>query len=121
MLFLLTSRTKDYVGSKILKKVFKRKKRVRSLVTVKADKFTIKIIQGCHFCRGHNVGRHYFPLAFIYLYDTFKPFQLQVISKFITCLVKLHINCKSDVLKAKQSKDRHNWEKGEEKGGELCV
>ena len=32
--------------------------------------------------------------------------QWQVISKFITCLVKLYIRCKSDVLKAKQSKDR---------------
>ena len=38
----------------------------------------------------------------------FKSFyrQWQVISKFITCLVKLYIRCKSDVLKAKQSKDR---------------
>ena len=70
MLFLLTSRTKDYVGSKILKKVFKKEKRVRSLVTVKADKLAIKIIQGSHFCRGHNVGRHYFPLTFIDLYGT---------------------------------------------------
>ena len=32
--------------------------------------------------------------------------QWQVISKFITCIVKLYIRCKSDVLKAKHSKDR---------------
>ena len=33
-------------------------------------------------------------------------YQWQVISKFITCLVKLYTRCKSDVLKAKQSKDQ---------------
>ena len=87
------------------KKFLKRKKRVRSLVTVKAYILTIKIIQGCHL--GHNFARHNFPLTFIYLYEvnflhkenflynmkneTFKPFK-QVISKFITCLVKLYIN-----------------------------
>ena len=117
------------VGQKIMsvpKKFLKRKKRVRSLVTVKADKLTIKIIQGCHL--GHNFARHNFPLTFIYLYEvnflhkenflynmkneTFKPFQWQV----ITCLVKLYINCKvwarattSSLSRCWRWLQRHRW------------